>query len=364
MIKHGTSCITDNWILQNVAELLRRDLDPLQSATWIACDDKTQQVINNSISWGAIAVQAFVSFLEQIVFCDQIYVLKGWTNAWIGEHEDLDHLFNCNYIKELDDATSEIAGFKDEIYNSLSRKTYVKERMLGAETAFLSNNPTFFGQVVNGCVSYLALAEHKSLAYCPHPVRAKFLEKEIYYNNVPADGFLLFENLFRDSRVNLVKKRIYDDTVITITTKMRSIALYCLLESSEDVNPIKTACQLKNDNDFRLFRAMLHELQVSHSENNKLYIKRCAELGKTIEYVEKKLGLKRMSDYDGLSQVNIMGLPVKVPSKLRFPIFKPKHSTIVYKLLCSQAKDIKGALKKCFGINHPSIIEDMIKFNV
>jgi hypothetical protein len=236
--------------------------------------------------------------------------------------------------------------------------------MLDAQTAFLNNYPTFFGQVVNGCISYLALAEHESLAYCPHPVRAKFLEKEMYYNNVPCEGFLQFENLFKDGRVNLVKKTIYDDMVITLITKMRSIALYCLLESSENMNPIKTACQLKNDNDFRLFRAMLHELQVSCKENTKLYLKNCAELGKTIEYVEKKLRLKRVSDHDGLSQINIVGLPIKIPDKLRFPMFKPKHSTIIYKLLCSHTKDVKGALKKCFGIDHPKIIEDMTKFNM
>jgi hypothetical protein len=365
-LKTGTQTITDNWLLQDVVDLLNREKDPLQNTCWLQCDDNQEKIMAHDISFGAIAIQSFIAFLEQLVFCDAIYVLKDWTDAWLGKHQDLDDMHQFGYIKELDAEDGQIENLRLQYLNDMSRKPYISNEMKIASREYEKGNPLFLGQVAIGSSVYLALAENKSLVYSPHPVRGKFLQSELYYqNNWPYKEFAKFEELFRTARLSALSRTVSNSMAITLSIRMSSIALYCLLESSESNNPIKTACQLKNDDDFRSFRYMLHEIITTLDDGLEAYVKRLSHLEELIGFVEKKLGLKKLTDTDGFSQLNILGqLPVKVPKKMRFPLFRPKHSSIVFRLLGSHRKDLRNVLAKCFGIANPKVIKDLISLTV
>ena len=108
---------------------------------------------------------------------------------------------------------------------------------------------------------------------------------------------------------------------------------------------------------------MLHEIEATLEDGLEAYLRRLSHLEKLIEFIEKKLGLKTLTDKDGFSQLNILGsLPVKVPKKMRFPLFRPKHSSIVFRLLGSHRKDLRKVLAKYFGIKNPKIINDLVSF--
>lgn len=355
--------LTDNWLIQVAAEFLDGSVDPLRPATWIRNDDSKKSVVAEPTTIGALQVLSLVALLEQIVMCDEINVLEGWTSAWRGKVPSLDGLQDCGFIKEIGATDGDLRTVQEQYAAQLCVKDYVRTAFMRAAEQFAAGTPAFDGQVLNGSVPYLALSDYHKLAYCPHPVRDRYLQNELYLNGWSQSVLQKYETLHQGPRVSLVKKQTNDRSVLTVASRMSSIGLFCIMNAGGRANAIKTAYTLRNDREFQNLRASLFELRQAIDSRDAA---QATALSRTLELAvadaSKRLRIIPLGEEDGHSTINIFDLPVKIPDWLRRPISRPKHSSISYRLLAVHcARTLEQVLAQDYGIKSKQVVRDMAR---
>jgi len=362
----GIQTITDNWLLQHCAELLSQSEDPLDSAHWIRHNHSDRCIDAVPVKRGVLQLQSLACLLEQIVFSDTLFVMEGWTEHWSGMSLELDALLQLGFIKDIPMDTRELQPLQAKYIDAMCHEPYLRAIHERSVELFNSGEPQFEGQVIAGTAPYLALSENRGLTYCPHPVRAKYLESELFLHRWPLQAIDEYEHLVNEVKVQMFRRRSHDREILTLLTTMPSIALFCLLNCDQNTSPIRTACQLRSDDTFKQFRSFLHEIQMNIDDGDtKAKVAKCRLLKKAVDDTAKRLGVAQQDRDNGQVSVNFLGfgLSVKAPEWLDTPLKRPLHSSTIYKLLAiNEHKNLDNALRKAFGLRSKTLLQEWLVF--
>ena len=365
-IVRGSTTLTDNWLLQNAAELLARSGDPGAPAEWvdIAPDGSLQRI---PFCAGAVQTMCLMSLIEQVVFCDSLLVLKDWVDAWRGEAPQIDKLLNSGIVSNLDDALVDVSERSAVYRQTICRSKRLLEESRRAEIVFKRGEPDFAGQVLNGTAPYLAYSDALMHAYTPHPIRARMLERTLYRISPYFSARQRLEELVNGTRIKLHRRIGHDAIATTLTTSLPSIALLCLQESSEDSSPIDTALEMRDSAEFRSLRSALHEMQLALAGENahgtEVYLDHVHALERAIREVERQLHLRELDEKDGIAEIDAWrGIKMKVPDFARRPLIAPRHTTAIYRLVVSGGPGAAAILEKSLCLGDPRVNADILEF--
>jgi predicted RNA-binding protein YlqC (UPF0109 family) len=287
----GTNTLTDNWLLQSVAEFLAGTVDPSMNWGWVSSDEKG--VYYGQIKAGALQINCLTSILEQILFANNIFVMKEWVPVWYSLNTDLNLLYTNDeksIIKELSVADQNIEKTKERWLNNILHTKKLQEKYIEGMKLYMAGKNSFWSQVINGVADYISLASSYNVAYAPHAARAGFLKSTLWYTSTeqdyPTQGIRTFNNLINRKRMSISEVRGFDSTLINLNVKIPSGSLLCIQKSSETHSPIKIALQLRNDPAIKVVRTMLHELSTEIAKKNSGEISNEIEL---INYLEEDI---------------------------------------------------------------------------
>jgi hypothetical protein len=358
--------ITDNWLLQTSAEILERLVDPSTRAEWIEVDG-AGVLRTREITLGTMQVLCLASLLEQIVFCDTMHVMNEWSASWAGRSRQLAALLDSSIIREFDPDGTDLRDRALHYQKALCRSPLIAKAAEVAELVFQAGQGSFAGQVLNGTAPYLAQADTYGFLYCPHPVRARFLEQVLYRRPRVADPRERLNTIVNTARVKLAERLGQDQAVTTLTSRTSSIAMLCLRESSQQSSPILTALQMREADEFKRLRRTFGEMQAAIDRGDdrgvRTYLRHVKSLEDALHEVERRLRLRHLDARDGLSEINVWkGLPIRVPDALRRPVIAPRHTTAINRLVTTAATDLGRVLEQSLGIRDPQVVEDLNSF--
>lgn len=362
----GSITLTDNWLLQNVAELLEQSIDPGSEAEWLDIASNGT-LIHRPISAGAVHTMCLVSLLEQIVFCDSLLVMNEWIDAWAGESQQIDRLLKNDIVVGLESSDTDLESRSRQYRHIICRSDALTNESNRAEEIFRNGESDFVGQVLNGTAPYLVHSDSLGYAYSPHPVRARILERTLYRISPFLSARQRLEEIVNNARVKLHHRIGYDSIATILATRLPSIALLCLQESSQNSPPIETALQIRESSEFGRLRSALHEMQValaSESTNGtEVYLEHSRALEAALREVERRLRLRELDSEDGIAEINVWrGIKARVPELLRQPVITPRHTTAIYRMVLSSGPSTTRILNKAVGIGDPRIVKDILEF--
>ncbi len=367
-----SSVIFDNWSIQNSVDLLTQHSNLSGTAQWVVFDkkatgfdDKVVEIKSGSVA--ALSFHCLCSLLENIVLYDKILVKSGWSSGYVNKINDLDDLFSSKIIEKFGKEPKKYQECNKEYINYLSKDQRI-ETIIGKYTTNVKKDPVlnYMGQIIQGSIDYLSLSDSTDITYTPHPLRKIFMNDTLHNLTFPRNvASNKFKEYINNSKVRLINKVDSKSFLLHLSTKTPPIALFCILESNVQISPIEIACQLRKDESFLKLKEKLNYINsLFHENETEKYLKEVAYLETVIEYAEKKMNLKKLGENDGFSSLTFFKyFPVRVPEALRKPIFTPKHTVSIAKLIKTTNVDIRNKLQSLFRDSSTSIIEDLELFS-
>lgn len=357
-----TSTLTDNWLLQIVAENWTRAVDPSGDSTVmdVGADGALAFV---QAPAGALQLLAVSDLLEQLVFADSILVLAGWLDPWRGRSTELDLLLSARIIREFSSDHELLRDNHGRYLDSVCSLRSVAEEHQASMEAWQRGVPRWSGQVINGTAHYLAIAEATNRSYWPHPARARFLRRTLYGNPAARAPLVAsLENMVSESRVRLQRALGHEMSVLKLSYALPSVAVLCFAEAREDVTPFHVAMQLREDPAFRALRDSLNSASLHIATDIRGATKAIRELADALEYVERQLHLKPQQSGTIDVQFNtflggpVVGLPLPVPSFMKKPIVQPQHTGVLTRLILAGAVPVPELLRRQFGLGNARVL--------
>lgn len=355
--------ISDNWLLQCAGEIIVGDIDSPSDSNWISVS-QSGELLHHNIPRASIQFECLISLLEQIIFCDQLHVMDGWTHSWSNLIPEFEPLLSSSIISEFKFELGESNKTSSPFLSRLQDNPHIAKAYEKGVKTLKEGVANFDGQVVNGVIPYLDYAAETDFVYAPHPVRARFLERVLHKASYESGYYSLakLNTLVDSSRIKYSKYVGINGELSSLVCKTSSAALLCLLESSKGQSPIKTALQMRDSSEFRSLRKTLHEFQKAISSREADELKHIDMLESAVNEVERRLKIRSLDNEDGFSELNtFFSLPVKVPNFLRRPLITPKHTTAVKKLVLTGKVNMRQLLKGSLGITDPKVVEGLVK---
>ena len=267
-INPGTNILSDNWSFQVIADFLSFKCDPSMEWGWIATNQNG--VFNGTIKSGVFQIECLVSLLEQILFTNRIYVMKGWIPLWYKKGTDLDLLYNESQngiVTYLPNPNKQIENEREIWVNDILPNEKIKEKFSLGMEKYRNGGEDFWSQVLNGIAEYLAFSSSNNLTYSPHPTRSGYLKSTVWGipngQKYPTSGINKFNQIIDNKRVSLGNNIGYDNILTKLNTKIPSAALLCIADSSPTSSPISVALQMRNNDEIKNLRQILHHLTIA-----------------------------------------------------------------------------------------------------
>lgn len=367
-IKSGTNILTDNWNLQVIANFLTQKVDPSTDFGWIAANDKG--VFEGTIRSGAFQIDSLISLLEQILFTNNIYLMKEWVSTWYGHGTDLNKLYNhkgSGIIKDISREDIDFYNEKDLWLKNLLPNKKIQERFDRGMEAFMNGKNDFWSQIINGIAEYLSFSSIKNLTYSPHPARSGFLKSTLWSISTgmdyPTAGINRFNQIIDKKRISLSKTVGQNKILSQLNTQIPSAALLCLAESSDACSPITVALQMRENDEIKNLRTILHNLTIAigktdfgnSPEEVEFYVSRFNQSVNEAErrlIIPKSLGGNNSAGYIGLEYYDyeeFKGSLVVDKSQIS------NHSGIVTKLINTGSIHTRKLLEHKLKIKDPIV---------
>lgn len=350
----GSSVLTDNWLLQNAAGLLARHEDPFSESAWF--DVTGQETSVTSVPLGAIQVHCVAALLEQIVLCDTLHVLEGFTDTWSGKLGALDALTRSGAIRPIS-KPPELRTFRAPYYEVLNHHAGISRHLTELRAAYSNGRTAPLAQVLDGTVTYVGIADALGLTYCPHPVRGRFLEQTLWYPSWPSPAVAKLTSIIDSTRLKLRKSASPSIEQTSATYSLPAIALLCLSEASQQRSAADIAVELRDEPDVMALRSTLSEVTVALDDGlDDRYRSLARELDNAAREVERRLALREPDARDGPSTITICKLPVRVPSWGRAPVRQPKHTGVLMRFSNTGLRDAKRAIANGLGLRDAEVL--------
>lgn len=343
--------ITDNWLVFDVADLLAGECDP-GSAVLVPLPDGPKLRIETTTS-GAIALLSLSNLLELIILADEIGVARETIMSW-EDYQALRPLRDSGLIMPLDITPSE-----DIWHEYLAALVEFPPLQTLLSTAGELKGPDVY---VSGTAEYLALSEHFCRVYAPHPIRGRILSKTLWFQSWPSPPGATVLDSLDATRTKLLTNILGDRRVQSISYSMSSIALCCMREVavSQTSNVISVALQMREETHVVNLRGALRDAEAALRRNDlKAIMKFRRRIEVAIAEVERRLHLRRSSEDDGPSTLNVFSLPVRVPQAFRRPLWAPKHSGFLLRFIQGAAMETRDIVARSLGIRDTRVFESI-----
>jgi len=356
-----SSTLTDNWSLQLVAEHLLGRVDPNRDATIIDVSD-AGMLVEHVVPNGALQLLAFADFLEQLVFADSLMVLDGWLDPWRDQSPDMDLLLNSGIIRALSADHVAIDEAHEGYLRELCSIPAIAEEHSRTKSLWLDGEPTVSGQVINGTAHYLAIADCTNRTYWPHPARGRLLRRTLHSQSARrARVEHHLSTLVNESRVKLRRMLGQRNEVLALSYAMPAAAVLCFAESSTVISPLQVALQVRNNAAFVALRETLNRTAIEAQKDLSKALKTIAELERTLMEAERELGMNSppltvdvsFSTFTGGPSVE---LPLRAPGALARPLWNPRHTAVLTRLIRAGRLPVSQLLRDRFGLGSARVL--------
>lgn len=367
--ERGVRALTDNWLLQHVAEIVTCSKDPRVAASVLALRNaETLEV--HTVPLGALQIASLCSLLELVVLAGHVYVMQGWTDAWRGRASSLDLLLDAGVIRELDPDADAVSQAHEDYNRQFCEFPAIQREHLAATDAWVRGEPVFPGQLINGTAAYLALARTTGYAYWPHPARAIMLAGTLYdYRRRPNPLFSKLDEVVRTTRIKYCQAIGTHYKLAQLAYSVPSMAIACLFGAQDASGAIQAAVQLRESADVRALRTLLNRASAETIEASTGLEEAAKVLDDAVARVEKELGIRKAEHSEVALEWNLLegGVSVTGPLKLIRQIAEsvvaPKHTAILSRLVRTGRLSAEDLVHRALGIRDRSIIDGLRMLN-
>jgi hypothetical protein len=189
-----TSALIDNWLLQDVSELLL-DGPSTDSTSVIVVARDADSHTEKEVPRGAVEIEALVNLLVDVVVRDELVVDRSYANAWNTRPSQLDVLTAHRVIdiREIDHRTPRALHAKKRALQEMCATTTMRAVQARNEAAFRRSGASeyeHFGAVLWGAAGNLGRSAESGLPYSPHPLRSHLLRQTAFREPSAADEFV------------------------------------------------------------------------------------------------------------------------------------------------------------------------------
>lgn len=288
----SNSIISDNWSLQNIAELLIQGLDEAES-NFITIDRNNDTHEYKSIATAIIFIEALFDFLTDIVLRDQIIVEEKFEHTWRQYDSPLIMLADAGVIRSFPFLIDfeRLKKPREEIIDRLCVTGTLKKDHKENTSGWEKNRVTpykYLSQVLWGGAGMLARGFVYEKGYTPHPVRKQFfIEAGIAIAN---DAVFQLCNLMNEKRAAIASAYRNNDELHTLTINIPPLPISIIQESNKPNDLIRIALQIREE--YQELRNWLRYYQQALSDGSYKDILKFQKILKSISsYIDSMAGI-------------------------------------------------------------------------
>ena len=287
------SVISDNWSLQDIAQLFTSGLDE-SDTSYLIIDRIKDRYGYEPVSRAGVSSESLFDFLTDIILRDQIIVDEQFINTWKDLRSPLDLALKEKVIKPFSflDAPRKLDSPRQELLNRLCTTSDLKKHQRENEIGWSKNKTPpypFLSQIIWGGAGMLARCLVYEKCYTPHPIRKKLLI-DSGISIASEDSATTLKNLINEKRVQLASANIGHDQLHSLRIVLPPLPISVIRESSSIQDLIPVALQLRNEH--KELRDWLRQYQNAISSDVQWGTQKFEKILKSISsYVDTKMGI-------------------------------------------------------------------------
>lgn len=265
--------LIDNWMLQEVAELLVQGVNMDSTAKFRIEDINKSKKLK--VPHSAIQLESLFKLLTEIVTSEELLVDERFAYTWEQKIKPLDNLARKKIINRIQiERTDVFIENRQVILEHLKLSKDLRKRHESIVRYWDEHNEhknsedAFLSQLIWGTAGNLSRSDTLKASYVPHPARATLIESASTPFKVNAKEEIF--SILNNKRIELIE-RIYSNSKYSIGTITLNPLIIEIIESASSVNNMFTvAKQMRSD--YRNFRKFITSYQeaINSGDNKKL----------------------------------------------------------------------------------------------
>lgn len=175
---HSFDLLVDNWLLQDMRDLLEHGVDPGEARLWRPDGAET-------VMAAVLQIEGLARFLASLVMYDSLAVDKGFTRAWSRRTvSPLTPLKADGIIREIEFVeTEDLSSLRSMYSQRLCTSVPLRAIQSANESSWASSRnvvDSAASQIIWGGAGYLARAEMLALPYQGHPSRMALMSETVF----------------------------------------------------------------------------------------------------------------------------------------------------------------------------------------
>ena len=185
-----TSALLDNWLLQDVAEVLVEG--PASDTTALLAVDRDRDTHSDApVPLAGVQVEALISLLVDVVIRDRLVVDQAFAHAWNSRESPLALLEQHGIleVREINARTPRALQARDSALRALCATSSMRSVQAQNVESFCRSGRSadeHFGAIVWGAAGNLGRSAEAELPYSPHPIRSHVLRQTAF--RIPSAG--------------------------------------------------------------------------------------------------------------------------------------------------------------------------------
>jgi len=286
------SVISDNWSLQNIAELLSSGID--ESEAHYITIDKENDCYSYEASMSAIInTEALFDLITDIILRDQILVEEKFVNTWNWEGNPFQKALSQGVIRPYPFLVDykKLRPPREEFISRLSLTSDLKKDHEENRLGFLKDRFAphgYLSQTLWGGAGMLARGFVYEKGYTPHPVRKRFFtEAGIMVSG--EDSVLKLNNLVSEKRASIASVHNRGSELYALNVNMLPLPIRVIQESNSARDLIDVALELRKE--YQELRDWLNCYQLALSDGSYKDIIKFSKILQSIsKYVDSMIG--------------------------------------------------------------------------
>ena len=265
--------LIDNWMLQEVAELLVEGINVDTTIKYIIENENKSKRIK--VPHSAIQLESLFKLLTEVVTSEELFLDGKFAHAWQQNVQPLDNLEQKKIVniigipkteKFIDNREIIIEHLK--LSKDLRRRHESIVKYWDKHQKNKNDKDGFLSQVIWGTAGNLSRSGMLNMLYSPHPTRTTLIEGATTPFKLNATEEIL--SIIQNKRIELIE-RIYSNSKYNIGTITLNPIIVEIIESANSVNNMfSVALQLRKD--YKNFRKFINKYQaaINNGDTKKL----------------------------------------------------------------------------------------------
>jgi hypothetical protein len=288
----GGSLISDNWSLQNVAELLvDGPSDGIAEA--IKVDKAAGTHALEPLPGSVVSFEALFDLITDIVLRDQLLVDNKFVSTWKGVSNDLDKLVENEIVRPIEFLAQpeQLDGPREEFVRRLCVTKSIKalhERNTRDWSRVQEVSDPLLSATLWGGAGMLARAFVSEKGYSPHPLRRRLFQQANIVLGVE-DATSNLVGVIREKRASLSNSVFGGDSLYALRLSLPPIPMLVIREANSISQILPMAVQMRGE--FQELRDWLRQYQAAISDSTFSERGRFEKVLRSIStYIESKKG--------------------------------------------------------------------------